>query len=251
MFASGALTTMWSMGPPAARTERNGWLQRMVWDRRAGAWDGGGATGLVAVVEAVLREAPAGPGTLAVDLGCGTGQLALPLAETGASVTAVDLSEAMIDLLHEKAAAAGLGTVTGVVSAMETFSLPPQSADIVVSNYAFHHLTDRDKPAVVAAAASWLRPGGRLVLGDMMFGRGATTQDRAVIGAKVAVMLRRGPAGWWRLAKNVVRFSLRVQERPVPAATWRRHFEAAGLKVVAVVPVVSEAVVMVGVKPAG
>src|SRR5207244_2896459 len=56
--------------------------------------------------------------------------------------------------------------------------------DLVVSNYALHHLTDDDKVALVARASRWLRPGGRLVVADMMFGRGASERDRAIIRHK-------------------------------------------------------------------
>jgi hypothetical protein len=87
------------------------------------------------------------------------------------------------------------------------------------------------------------------VIGDMMFGRGASTRDRDIIGSKIAVMVRRGPAGWWRLAKNVARFMLRLRERPVSMQTWEGYFRKAGFSDVSVVPVVAEAAVASGTKP--
>lgn len=223
--------------------------QRRFWERRARSWDHGGATGLGRVVEAAMEAADPRPGMEAVDLGSGTGQLTLPVARRGAKVTAVDVSDTMVELLVEKARAEGLRSVTGLVCPIERLTLPPGSADLVVSCYALHHLRDRDKEALVREAAGWLRPGGRLVVADMMFGRGATSRDRAVIESKVATMLRRGPAGWWRLAKNVVKFTFRVQERPVPLETWVRYFRQAGLVDVSAEPVVAEAAVAVGTKP--
>lgn len=224
-------------------------VQQLVWDRRAASWDHHGVTGLPAIIAAVLARANVEEGGVAVDLGCGTGALALPLAERGAKVTGVDLSPGMTELLEKKAAEAGL-TVTSVVAPIEHLELPAESVDLVVSNYTLHHLRDPDKQAVVRAAAGWLRPGGRLVIGDMMFGRGATSRDREIIGSKIKVMLRRGPAGWWRIAKNVGRFSLRLQERPVTMETWTRYLEAAGFVGVTAEPVVSEAAVVTGTKPA-
>jgi ubiquinone/menaquinone biosynthesis C-methylase UbiE len=223
-------------------------LERM-WDQRADSWEHHGSAGLGQVVDAVLAAAGAEPGTTTVDLGCGTGELALPLAQKGAHVTAVDISSAMVRRLEEKAADAQLDTIVGVVSSMEAFQLPPESIDLVVSNYALHHLRDRDKEVLVRSAARWLRPGGRMVVGDMMFGRGATARDRAIITSKIAVLARRGPAGWWRLAKNVGRFTFRLQERPVTMETWRQWFEDAGFEDVSTLPVVSEAAVIVGTKP--
>ncbi len=206
-------------------------------------------SGLPAVIAAVLERAPVGPGTEAVDLGCGTGALAMELARSGAVVTAVDLSPAMVERLQQKALEAGLTGITGVVAPVEHLELAPESVDLVVSNYALHHLRDPDKSSVVRLAATWLRPGGRLVIGDMMFGRGSTPRDRAIIGSKARTLAARGPAGWWRLAKNVVRFGLRLQERPVTMSVWVRYLEEAGFVDVAAVPVVAEAAVVTGTKP--
>jgi hypothetical protein len=83
----------------------------------------------------------------------------------------------------------------------------------------------------------------------MMFGRGGDARDREIISSKVALMLRRGPAGWWRIAKNAARYLVRVQERPISMAAWVALFERAGLAQVRAVPVVNEAAVVVGVKP--
>lgn len=224
-------------------------LQR-TWDSRARTWDHGASPGLERVVQAVLEATGASPGAKVVDLGCGTGSLALPLAHQGAEVTAVDISPAMVGQLREKAALAGLQGVTCVVSAVEDFDLPPESVDFVVSNYALHHLHDPDKELVVRRALGWLRPGGRLVVGDMMFGRGTSARDWSIISSKVSVLARRGPSGWWRVAKNVVRFSLRLQERPVDMQTWESYFRRAGFGDVTVKAVVAEAGVASGTKGA-
>jgi len=224
-------------------------LQRRVWDRRARTWDHGGAKGLQRVVDAVLRTADVGPGEVVVDLGAGTGQLSLPMGCQGALVTAVDVSPAMIEGLEEKAARAGLDSVTGMVAAVEELTMPAGSTDAVVSNYALHHLSNRQKAAVVRAAAEWLRPGGRLVIGDMMFGQGRTSRDRAIILSKVLVLAKRGPAGWWRVAKNMVKFSVRIQERPVPIERWTQYFEEAGLVEVSSFEVAAEAAVVSGRRP--
>jgi SAM-dependent methyltransferase len=135
-----------------------------------------------------------------------------------------------------------------VVCPVEQFDLDPESVDLVVSNYALHHLRDADKEILVRRAFGWLRPGGRLVIGDMMFGRGRSARDWEIVGSKVAVLAKRGPGGWWRLAKNLVRFGLRLQERPVDMQTWERYFRRAGFSAVSVTPVVAEAGVATGTK---
>lgn len=49
-------------------------------------------------------------------------------------------------------------------------------------------LPDADKRALTARAARWLCPGGRLVIADMMFGRGGSRRDRAILRQKVAAL---------------------------------------------------------------
>jgi ubiquinone/menaquinone biosynthesis C-methylase UbiE len=225
--------------------------QQRVWTKRTRSWDHGAQNnpGLVKVVARVLAESRPTATMHAVDLGCGTGQLTIPLAREVESVYAVDVSASMIELLDSNAAAAEVKNIEGVAQPIEVLHLAPASCDLVVSNYALHHLRDADKATLVRDAAGWLRPGGRLVVGDMMFGRGGDERDREIISSKLALLLKKGPAGWWRIAKNAFRYLLRFQERPVSMSTWVAMFTAAGLVEVEAFPVVNEAAVVAGVKP--
>ncbi|HAM02742.1 MAG TPA: hypothetical protein DCQ30_11045 [Acidimicrobiaceae bacterium] len=223
-------------------------LQRRVWDRRADTWDHEGAAGLGDVVDAVVRAASPRPGLTAVDLGCGSGQITMRLAEAGAQVTAVDVSPEMIVRLQENADSEELDGVVPVVSPIEEFGVASASVDLVVSNYALHHLRDPDKRALAKSVLRWLRPGGRFVIGDMMFGRGLEPRDRVIIRSKVVALARKGPGGWWRVLKNVTRFGFRLQERPVTMERWQQYLEEAGFSAVHGDEVVAEAAVVVGIK---
>ena len=239
-------------GEPPGGARANIARQRRFWNRNASSWDRQAAEnpGLARAVERVVAEATPGPGERVVDLGCGSGQLALRIAPSVAEVVGVDVSPAMIALLEEHARASGLSNVVGRAEAIEQLAFDPGSVDLVVSNYVLHHLRDPDKEAAVRKAADWLRPGGRFVVGDMMFGRGGAARDRAIIASKVALMLRKGPGGWWRIVKNAGRFVFRVQERPIPMDAWVAMLERAGFVDVTAVPVVNEAAVVRGTKPA-
>jgi len=213
------------------------------------SWDHADNPALDRVVERLVEEAGPRPDMVAVDLGCGSGQLSIPLARQVARVLAVDISPAMVDLLRANVERAGLTNIEGRVSPIEAIDLAPSSVDLVVSNYALHHLRDPDKAAAVRTAATWLRPGGRLVIGDMMFGRGTSARDRAIIASKTSALLAKGPGGWWRVAKNAVRFLGRLQERPLPVGRWVEMFLEAGLAPVTAVPVVAEAAIVAGTRP--
>lgn len=226
-------------------------VQRRTWGRRVNSWDHADSPGLDRVVEAVLDRVPQGRLGTVVDIGAGTGRLTLPLAERSERMIAVDVSAAMLDRLSERAAGSGLSTVETSATPAEQLDFEAGSVDLVVSNYALHHLRDADKAALVKAAAQWLKPGGLIVIGDMMFGRGGSPRDREIIAGKALAMLRKGPAGWWRIAKNAGRFLFRVQERPVSPETWVSMLRSAGLTDVVSTPVVAEAAVVSGRRPEG
>lgn len=224
--------------------------ERLLWNQRADSWDSDGSAGLTKVVETVLSTCALSSETVAIDLGCGSGQVTIPLAQSCASVLGVDVSAPLLARLEEKALAAGVRNIQTITHPIEALDLPADSLDLVVTNYALHHLRDVDKAELMRRSYRWLRPGGQLVIGDMMFGRGGNAEDRAIIASKVQGMLRHGPAGWWRIAKNVWRFSLRLGEKPLPVTRWEALVKQAGFENVAVTHVVAEAHVLSAVKPA-
>lgn len=225
--------------------------QRRVWSGRVASWDQHGSAGLGKVTAAILARADVRPDAQVVDLGCGTGQISLPLAGRGAQVLAVDVSPAMISRLRSEAARLGVTRLDALAMPIEQVVLPPESVDLVVSSYALHHLRDADKARLVTAVYGWLRPGGRLVIADMMFGRGASGRDRAIIRSKVAALARKGPGGWWRIAKNAARYLLRVQERPISMEAWTVLLERSGFAGVTAGTIVAEAGIVAGSRPDG
>ena len=225
--------------------------QRRVWSGRVASWDQHGSAGLGQVTAAVLDVAGVTPDAEVVDLGCGTGQISLPLAERGARVLAVDVSPAMIRQLQARASRAGVTGLEGLAMPIEDLSLPEGSVDLVVSSYALHHLRDADKARLVSAAFGWLRPGGRLVIADMMFGRGGSARDRVIIRSKLSALARKGPGGWWRIAKNAARYLLRVHERPVSMDTWTAMLARSGFTGITATTIVAEAGLVAGRRPEG
>ncbi len=225
-------------------------VQRSVWTKRADTWDHAENPGLGRVIAAVIAKADALPTSEALDLGCGSGQLSLPLSKKVKSVLAVDISPRMIELLQSKLSEGGIGNVQARVASIQELDFSEGSFDLIVSNYALHHLSDDQKRWIVAQAFRWLRPKGRMVFGDMMFGRGGSKQDRDIIASKISIMLRKGPGGWWRIAKNSVRYLARVQEKPISQQAWVALFERAGFIEVGSDAVVAEAGIVFGSRQA-
>ncbi len=127
--------------------------------------------------------------------------------------------------------------------------MPAGSIDLIVSSYALHHLRDPDKAKLVTAAYGWLRPGGQLAIADMMFGRGGSARDRAIIRGKLGVLARKGPGGWWRIIKNAWRYLMRVQERPISMTAWTTLLENAGFTGITASTIVAEAGLVTGLRP--
>ena len=224
---------------------------RRQWDKRVTHWHSHvtSASAFEKVRDRLVAIAAPLPAEEWVDLGAGTGFVAFALAPSVKSVRAFDISPAMARSMTERAQEAGLGNVQAEVADLVELDMSPESADLIVSSYALHHLHDSDKRALVIKAARWLRPGGRIVIADMMFGRGGSQRDRQILRQKAVALAAKGPGGWWRIAKNAGRCLLRFQERPVSMSAWVAMFEQAGLVDVTAIPVVNEAAVVRGTKP--
>ena len=117
---------------------------------------------LLTTLGASLPEA----GTV-VDLGCGTGLLAVSAARAlpGAAVLALDESRAAVLSAAATAAANGVGDRVDVRHTHLMDGVPDRSVDLVLCNPPFHRGTTRDSAVafeMFAAAARTLAPGGQL-----------------------------------------------------------------------------------------
>lgn len=125
----------------------------------------------------IQRAAPAASDTV-LDLGTGTGAIALALADDADRVVGRDISDGMLAQAREKAADRG---VDDVAFGYGEFRDPEYDGEtqVVTTNFALHHLSDAEKRAAIRTIAD-LDGGGtpsrtdtvgprRIVIGDVMF----------------------------------------------------------------------------------
>ena len=98
-------------------------------------------------------------GSRILEIGCGTGQATVPLAERGYEVLAVELGAELAVIARRRLAAHSNAEV--VVSAFEDWAIPDEPFDAVVSADAFHWL---DPEIRITKAAQALRRGGSLAI---------------------------------------------------------------------------------------
>jgi SAM-dependent methyltransferase len=178
------------------------------------------------------------PKTPVVELGVGTGRIAVPVAAAGVSVIGVDRSEGMLGVCRARAAEAGVSARLDLRAG--DFRRPPVTervALVMCPFRAYLHLPDEEaeRLAALRAAHDLLVPGG--VLAFDVFA--PSTED---IEETQGRWIEREPGIWERATWNedARRLTLDVRGRGaettlrltwIPAAGWRRLLERAGFEV--------------------
>ena len=119
-----------------------------------------------AALALVVEHAAPDGSDVVLDVGTGTGAVALALAETAGRVLGRDISEGMLQQAREKATDRGLENVEFATGRFREPNVGDASVDIATSNFAMHHLSDEEKREAIDVLAG-LQPR-RIVLGDVM-----------------------------------------------------------------------------------
>jgi len=108
------------------------------------------------------------PGFRVLEIGVGTGTLALLAAHRGASVLGFDISAGMLEIAKRKVTDSGLSKQVDLLEmgVAQMDRLPDSTFDLVASTLVFSELSQDEQQYALCQAARLLKPCGRLVLAD-------------------------------------------------------------------------------------
>jgi ubiquinone/menaquinone biosynthesis C-methylase UbiE len=132
-----------------------------------------------------------------IDLGAGTGTFALAAAPFCKRVVTVDVSSAMLTALRAKTERLGIANIEFVRAGFLSYQHTGDLADAVYSRNALHHLPDFWKALALQRIASILRPGGLLLLRDLVFSF-EPDQAQTAIASWLAGAASSPEEGWTR-----------------------------------------------------
>lgn len=135
-------------------------------DELASEYDDNNTPEYKETVQTIVKYANPAPDETVLDLGCGTGAIALAVADTAEKVIGRDISHGMLEEAKKRAESMGYSNVS---FGEGRFRSPEYDGpvDLVVSNFAMHHLADTEKAEAISVIAEYTPR--RFVLGDLMF----------------------------------------------------------------------------------
>ncbi len=135
-----------------------------VWDQMADVYEREIDQRFVPVIEHLLAYASLAPGEHAVDLGTGTGAVAILAADAVApdgEVIAVDISPEMLEVARRRASAVSPLDIDFRQGGAEAIPCEDERADVVLASLSLMYVIDR--PQAAREISRVLRPGGRFV----------------------------------------------------------------------------------------
>lgn len=146
------------------------WHSQEKFNSNAAGWDDNPRRLAIAeaVAAALIESADPKPTMRVLEFGCGTGLVTLRIAPRVGSLTAVDTSSGMLDVLKAKLQEAGLCNVeprTLDLTAPEAADTLGEPFELIYSSMTLHHIADTG--AFLQRLAGMLKPGGMLAVADL------------------------------------------------------------------------------------
>jgi SAM-dependent methyltransferase len=185
-----------------------------------------------------VAEARKAGGTV-VELGVGTGRIAVPVASAGVPVIGVDSSQGMLEVCRRRAEAAGVSRLVDLRQGDLRDPPVTERVRLVTSPFRalLHAETDEGRRAALAAAFGLLVPGGRFVF-DVF---APSPEDVEETNGR---WLEREPGIWeradWDMERRVLTLRVRGDAAEtamtlswIPTEDWRRLLEETGFEIIA------------------
>jgi SAM-dependent methyltransferase len=169
-----------------------------------------------------LRTLVEGDGSLptgkALELGCGTGDCSIYLAEHGWQVTAVDYVKQALEKARGKADAAGvvINFARADVTRLSSAGLG-DNFGLIVDNGCLHNMSDADRDAYVREVSAMAAPGARLLI--VAFAPGGRFGVRGVEPAEIERRFTHG----WRMLSAGAEQELDQERTPTRYYLFERH----------------------------
>ncbi len=156
---------------------------------------------------ATLAEPMAG--RRALDLACGTGDIAFELARRGARVTGLDITPRMVELAQSKVSTPSRPATAFVVGDMMALPFPDAHFDVVTTGYGLRNVPELG--GAIREAARVLRPGGLFLSLDFnkpanALVRGVYLCYLTVIGSVLGYALHRDPDTYRYIPESLRRY---------------------------------------------
>ncbi len=142
-------------------------MDREHFDAKAQEWDEHPGKRKVAQVFAseLQKNVPLLPTMNLLEFGCGTGLVSMELHHLVASITLLDTSAGMIEVLQKKIAHHEIGNMRPFLGDLSVIDPSKENFDLIYSNMALHHVVNTEQ--TLAEMVELLKPGGVLCIGDL------------------------------------------------------------------------------------
>jgi len=143
------------------------------------------------------RFAEVESGHRVLDVGAGTGFLALALARQARNTFALDLTEAMLSRARENAAEHGIAAIRCLIGEAERLPFRPETFDRVCCQLSLHHFSSAESPLKEMARVA--RRKGKVLVSDI-----TTSEDprKAVLHNRIEKL--RDPSHAWMFPKSEI-----------------------------------------------
>ncbi|MCL6599780.1 MAG: methyltransferase domain-containing protein [Alicyclobacillus macrosporangiidus] len=112
--------------------------------------------------ETILQRLDVEPAHVVADIGCGPGYFSIPLARMSSTVYGVDVSAEMLDILTQRAAAAGVRNIEPIEAPAEHIPLSDAAVDRILCAFVLHEVDDLQQ--TLAEFQRLLKPEGKLMI---------------------------------------------------------------------------------------